>query len=143
MTRRGCSKGGKAVLSTRSPGQHDVWQLIGRLLITAVLIVGAGCARSRDATDERVDRGAFERSLIDELLLEPGVTILPNGQISIRGSRVEPLVVVDGVRVAGTAILFQLNPKDVENLEVLKGPDALLYGSRGRGGVVLITTRRQ
>jgi len=70
----------------------------------------------------------------------------------------QPLYVVDGVPIVsklnnlgstgsgvnvdyGSAI-SDLNPDDIENITVLKGPSAAaLYGSRAGNGVVLITTR--
>ncbi|QDK78617.1 SusC/RagA family TonB-linked outer membrane protein [Spirosoma sp. KCTC 42546] len=70
----------------------------------------------------------------------------------------QPLFVVDGVPVAnslnnvsqigndnrvdyGNAI-SDINPDDVENISILKGPSAAaLYGSRAGNGVVLITTK--
>ena len=38
--------------------------------------------------------------------------------------------------------IADLNPEDIENIEVLKGPSAgAIYGSRGANGVVIITTK--
>ncbi len=52
----------------------------------------------------------------------------------------DPLYVIDGTPVASIA---DVNMDDVENLSVLKGPSATaLYGNRGSGGVVVITTKR-
>lgn len=52
-----------------------------------------------------------------------------------------PLVVMDGVPMEGG--LMELNPKDVESVEVLKDVSATaIYGSRAANGVILITTRR-
>ena len=70
----------------------------------------------------------------------------------------QPLYVVDGVPIvsgtnnvgntgSGVAVdygsaISDLNPDDIENITVLKGPSAAaLYGSRAGNGVVLITTR--
>lgn len=66
-----------------------------------------------------------------------------------------PVVFVDGVRInagesaptdvggQGFSTLAQLNPQDIANIEVLKGPaGAALYGTAGSNGVVLITTKR-
>jgi len=66
----------------------------------------------------------------------------------------QPLVFVDGVRVedgnleawsAGgqeVSMLAQLNPQDIERIDVLKGPaSAALYGTSGSNGVVLVKTR--
>ena len=68
----------------------------------------------------------------------------------------QPLIVVDGVPLEndpgltnvgrgvdwGSAI-NNINPNDIEDMNILKGPTAsALYGSRGANGVVLITTKR-
>lgn len=91
----------------------------------------------------------------------------PNGvdggttRIVIRGNNNidannQPLIVVDGVPLEndpgltdigrgvdwGSAI-NNINPNDIEDMNILKGPTAsALYGSRGANGVVLITTKR-
>ncbi len=77
-------------------------------------------------------------------------------QIRIRGvnsitSGTTPLFVVDGVpAVSGdvggftaTNALADINPNDIESLEILKdGAATAIYGSRAANGVVLITTKR-
>lgn len=80
--------------------------------------------------------------------------------ISIRGglSGAQPLIVIDGVPQApasnissGTAYggatkdkgLINLNPNDIEKIDVLKDAAAAsIYGSDASGGVILITTKR-
>lgn len=64
-----------------------------------------------------------------------------------------PLYVIDGVPVQSTLInsyvhsggldpLANLNPENIETIEVLKDADATaIYGSRGANGVILITTK--
>jgi TonB-linked SusC/RagA family outer membrane protein len=69
----------------------------------------------------------------------------------------EPLVYVDGVRIdsdpdvggigssanAGTARINDLNPEDIESVEVIKGPAATtLYGTEAANGVIQIITKR-
>lgn len=84
--------------------------------------------------------------------------VVIRGKNSISGSN-QPLYVVDGVPIinysnesssAGVASLSvdrgdgigDINPQDVESMNVLKGPSATaLYGSRGANGVILITTK--
>lgn len=84
---------------------------------------------------------------------------LLRGINSIAGSN-QPLYVVDGTPIdnsdlnsAGTIngsagkdvgnMIQDLNPDDIENISVLKGPSAAaLYGSRAANGVILITTKR-
>jgi TonB-linked SusC/RagA family outer membrane protein len=97
-----------------------------------------------------------------------GNRIRIRGISSILGSA-QPLYVVDGVivsdvaigsgtnkvtRAAGTQIsaanqenpdnrIADLNPNDIENVEILKGSAAsAIYGSKASGGVIIITTKR-
>nr|WP_320039185.1 SusC/RagA family TonB-linked outer membrane protein [uncultured Bacteroides sp.] len=52
-----------------------------------------------------------------------------------------PLIVVDGIPVESD--LFDIPNEDVENINVLKGTSAsALYGSRGKNGAILITTKK-
>ncbi|WP_177189812.1 SusC/RagA family TonB-linked outer membrane protein [Hymenobacter actinosclerus] len=86
----------------------------------------------------------------------------PGGGISVRirgaasiGASNEPLYVVDGLPIntgnttqlgAGNQLtngLNDLNPNDIESIEVLKDAAAsAIYGSRASNGVVIITTKR-
>jgi len=82
--------------------------------------------------------------------------VLLRGNTEISGNN-QPLYVIDGVPLdntnfgsAGTAGGYDLgdgisaiNPDDIENMTVLKGPAAsALYGSRASHGVILITTKK-
>lgn len=50
-----------------------------------------------------------------------------------------PLVIIDGV--AG-ADIRNINPQDIESIDVLKdGSAAAIYGTRGTNGVIIVTTR--
>ena len=52
----------------------------------------------------------------------------------------EPLYVVDGARVGA---ITELNPNDIESMQVLKDASAAsIYGSAAAGGVIIITTRK-
>ncbi len=75
----------------------------------------------------------------------PGVAILGD-RILIRGigsiySSTDPLVLVDGTPV-DVSVLHSIAPQDVDKIEVLKGPSASIYGSRGANGVIAIYTKR-
>lgn len=64
--------------------------------------------------------------------------------IKIRGTNslnvsTEPLFVVDGVIVRG---IDDIAPETVRSIEVLKGPDASVYGARGSNGVIVITRKK-
>lgn len=86
--------------------------------------------------------------------------IVLRGSTSILGNN-QPLIVIDGVpynselkgQVSGESltmggaksgddILSTINPEDIENMTVLKGPNAAaLYGSAANNGVIVITTK--
>lgn len=67
-----------------------------------------------------------------------GVTV-ENGQVFIRGNEEEPLFIVDGIEVMDVSFI---NPNDVRSVDVLKGPEASIYGSKGMNGVIVISTKR-
>jgi TonB-linked SusC/RagA family outer membrane protein len=93
-----------------------------------------------------------------------GAQIILRGGTSLDESRDnQPLFVVDGViydnstsvvgnsafdGMGGTATtnsnrIMDVNPEDIENISILKGPAAsALYGSRAANGVVIITTKK-
>jgi TonB-linked SusC/RagA family outer membrane protein len=98
----------------------------------------------------------------------PGVTVQTSGgttggtsRIRIRGSNSvslenDPLLIVDGVRVNNApnsmsiavggqepSRFNDINPEDIENIEIIKGPAAsALYGTAAANGVIQITTKR-
>ncbi len=84
-----------------------------------------------------------------------GSAVLIRGFTSMTGGS-QPLYVVDGIPIdnsgGGAALqtgttssnrVVDINPDDIESMTVLKGAAATSsYGSRGAGGVILITTKR-
>ncbi len=69
-----------------------------------------------------------------------GVTIKIRGTNSIQAGN-EPLYVVDGLPL--DFLSAQLNPSDIESIEVLKDASSTaIYGSRGANGVIMITTKK-
>ena len=97
-----------------------------------------------------------------------GVTVMQSGGTTGAGARVRirgsnslsvsnaPLLMVDGIRVhdeeasLGFGVggqqpsrLNDLNPHDIESIEILKGPSAAaLYGTAAANGVIQVTTRQ-
>lgn len=82
------------------------------------------------------------------------VNVRVRGATSINADN-DPLYVVDGVFInsnslqtigtggKATSPIADINPSDIESLEVLKDAEATaLYGSRGANGVIIITTKR-
>ncbi|GAA4318700.1 TonB-dependent receptor [Mucilaginibacter gynuensis] len=66
-------------------------------------------------------------------------TIRVRGITSINNS--EPLYVIDGV-IGLNGGLENINPNDIESVEVLKDASAAIYGSRASAGVILVTTKK-
>ena len=76
-----------------------------------------------------------------------GVAIVPADAFELRGpatvapTSAEPLVLVDGVRVAA-ATLRDIDAERILDIQVLKGPDAVeRYGEGAAEGVVLVRTK--
>jgi TonB-linked SusC/RagA family outer membrane protein len=82
-----------------------------------------------------------------------GIFLRVRGSTSINATN-DPLYVVDGVFINNRSLqsvstggqvtnpLADLNPADIESIEILKDANATaIYGSRGANGVVLITTK--
>lgn len=69
------------------------------------------------------------------------------GSINIRGVRSltasnSPLFVVDGIPLS-TGGIDNLNPQDIESIDVLKDASATaIFGSRGANGVIIVTTKQ-
>lgn len=125
-----------------------------------LVVVGYGEQRRRDLTGSissvpREDITSVSVYSMDNVLQgrAAGVDIIADGYrpgqsstIRIRGARSlvagnDPLIVMDGVPIDGG--LMDLNPRDVESIEILKDASATaIYGSRGANGVILVTTRQ-
>lgn len=83
-----------------------------------------------------------------------GSRIRIRGQNSFSLSN-DPIVVIDGVRAtsttnnaigvggSGPSRLDDINPAEIENIEIVKGPSAAtLYGTEAANGVIVITTKK-
>lgn len=109
--------------------------------------VGYGTKRRKDLTtdvgfiDGQDEANASYTNIYDMIQGKvPGVQVNGN-KITIRGVNsinlsTDPLFVVDGVVVNS---IDNISPRQVKSISVLKGSDASIYGSRGAGGVILIT----
>lgn len=92
------------------------------------------------------------RNAADALRSLPGVTVNSSGgpgqltQVRIRGAEAnQTLVIIDGVEANDTSggefDFSNLSAEDIERIEVLRGVQSGLYGSRAIGGVINIVTR--
>jgi TonB-linked SusC/RagA family outer membrane protein len=124
-----------------------------------VVVVGYGTQKKSDITGTVASVGQERLELVPNLNIAqaiqgavPGVmmqtssagsspdeVIMIRGRNSIRASN-DPLIVVDGIPYGGQ--LRDINPNDVQSIEVLKDASAAaIYGSRGANGVILVTTK--
>jgi TonB-dependent SusC/RagA subfamily outer membrane receptor len=79
----------------------------------------------------------------------PGVSVTGSGmnvKVNIRAAAnfsgaVDPLFLLDGIPTE-LIQLVNTSVSDVETIDVLKGPQASIYGSRGAGGVIAVYTKR-
>ena len=149
--------------------QQSVSVTLGSLTanLNEVIVVGYGTQRKRDVTGAvaSVSAATLKEVPAPNLIAQlkgrtAGVDIVSNGstpgssgQIRIRGNRTlttsqgasdaldGPLLVVDGIPYGGS--INDLNPEDIASVEILKDASATaIYGSRGAGGVLLISTKR-
>ena len=73
-----------------------------------------------------------------------GIMVSNSGSITVRGGNnsfsgaTEALIVVDG---QPTSSIDWIRPCTVRSINILKGSDAAIYGTRGGNGVVVITTK--
>ena len=86
-------------------------------------------------------------SFIDLLERMPGVNVFGD-QIFISGGPASfilsstPLFILDGFAIEKSTAL-SLVVREIEFIDVLRGADASIYGSRGGNGVILIYTRKR
>lgn len=119
-------------------------------------VSGEKVVRSGEPTLINGLSGKSSGLLISRTSGDPGAGsyIQIRGQSSIINS-VQPLIVVDGVPVYNSNFgtfpagfveqsrLNDINPNDIESVEVLKGASAsALWGTRAGNGVIMITTRK-
>ena len=125
-----------------------------------LVVVGYGQMRKSDLTGamSRINAKTIEERPVQNALQAmqgktAGVDITTNnrpgelGDIRVRGNRSlladnTPLYVVDGIPLTAGS-MADLNPSDIESIEVLKDASSTaIYGSRGANGVILITSKK-
>ncbi|WP_187270130.1 SusC/RagA family TonB-linked outer membrane protein [Pontibacter qinzhouensis] len=129
-----------------------------RLTLDEVVVTGYQTERKKDLTGavsvvdvEDMNRQAVANPIKGLQGRVAGMYITGNGSpsapatVRIRGigtlNNNDPLYIIDGVPTK--AGMHELNPADIESLQVLKDASATsIYGSRAANGVIIITTRR-
>ncbi|RPD43028.1 SusC/RagA family TonB-linked outer membrane protein [Chitinophaga barathri] len=124
-----------------------------------VVVVGYGAQNKRNVTGaiSKVDMKQMENlpttnvsqalrgriagvQFVDNGRPGQGGSILIRGTKSLNGGN-NPLIIVDGIQFNSS--LADINPNDIESMEVLKDASAAaIYGSRAANGVILITSKK-
>jgi TonB-linked SusC/RagA family outer membrane protein len=139
----------------------DVSMVTDYANLDEVVITGYGSTRKKDLVSSiaQIKGDALENqpvARVDNMLQgraagvnvvsssgEPGApaVIRIRGMSSINGNN-NPLFVIDGFIVGTDFNLSDLNPNDIESIEVLKDASSLaIYGTRGAAGVILLNTK--
>lgn len=139
--------------------QIDVQLQPDMAVLEQLVVIGYGTVKKRDLT------GSISQMDAKEITATPANNILESLQgriagldlvesdgqagsglsFTLRGNRSlnasnEPLILVDGIPY-GSAL--ELNPADIQSIEVLKDASATaIYGTRGSNGVILVTTKK-
>jgi TonB-linked SusC/RagA family outer membrane protein len=151
----------------------DIELLDDALQLDQLVVVGYGLEQKRDVTGSistikakdinNTVQPSFEQAMQGraagvQVTAASGMAGSPV-KINIRGSNSisagsQPLYVIDGIPIttgdfspgnlgSRTNALADINPADIESMEILKdAAAAAIYGSRGANGVVLITTKK-
>ena len=138
--------------------------LVPVLAILAGGVIGASLSFGFLALTRSSGGSDLEEAVQLDPLVVPGIPepINPRGFSSIVIGN-QPLIFVDGIRVdnsfglspangsgfrnvggSGDSALDDINPDDIESIEIIKGPAAAkLYGSEASAGVIQILTKKE
>ncbi len=145
-------------------GRADVHMSSDNNQLNELVVIGYGSVKKGDITnavvkvkgDELAERpvsniaSALQGELagvdIQTTSGAPGSSV----QVKVRGAtsinedgNSNPLYVVDGVPMDEDFDLMQLNPQDIESIEVLKdASSSAIYGSRGANGVIIVSSKK-
>jgi TonB-dependent SusC/RagA subfamily outer membrane receptor len=155
-------------ISVKNKTSIDVVLIDETQLLDEVVVVGYGTMKRSDLTGSVVSIGSKSiessvASTIDQVLQGrvaglqmtqnsgvpgAGTSVQIRGISSLNGTN-EPIYVIDGVIISGetgsntTNVLANINPNDIESLEVLKDASATaIYGAQGANGVIIITMKK-
>jgi hypothetical protein len=135
---------GKELLSTvtvREKKKKDAtYNEALRVSPTSVIIAGDQLDERRNVGD--IIQNASGVRMLNRFLVIGGLTSMKQPDATS-----EPLLLIDGVQAPAItnvnespviATLNSINPKDIDFIEILKGPEGSNYGMRGGNGVILV-----
>lgn len=147
-------------ISTSGTSTFNIVLKENQQLLDDVVVVGYGTMRKKDLTGaiSHIDaqKLANERpTTVQDLLRNtaPGLIVAPSssdaketpsfiirGQRSLKGGAA-PLIVLNGVIFNGE--LSEINPTDIESIDVLKdASSAAIFGAKSANGVIIVTTKQ-
>jgi len=137
----------------------DIILLSNDQILDQVVVVGYGTVKKRDLTGSvaTLDGAQFDNQQItqvSEMLTgtiagfygNQSTSAAGGSSLEVRGpnsltASSSPLIVLDGVIYQGS--LSDINPSDIENIDILKdASSAAVFGARSASGVVIITTKK-
>ncbi len=131
----------------------DAFLQVSQLKLEEIVVTALGIQKDKKALGysvQEVDGSSLEKARepnvissltgrVAGLVIYNKTGIYENPEIRLRGS--QPLIVIDGIP-SGTD-MWDVSSDDIENISVLKGTAAsALYGSLGKDGAIMITTRK-
>ncbi|MCL1941928.1 MAG: SusC/RagA family TonB-linked outer membrane protein, partial [Candidatus Azobacteroides sp.] len=150
-------------ITVGSKTEIDVMLLADTKTLDEVVVVGYGTQKRSDITGSvttvpkdrlsqipvnnvmQAIQGAAAGVIVTQGSPIPGdaPSTIIRGRNSVNASS-EPYIVVDGVPLSKKDMsINDINPNDIESVEILKDPSAVaIYGTNGSSGVILITTKR-
>ncbi|MEP1487645.1 MAG: MG2 domain-containing protein [Algibacter sp.] len=124
----------------------SVSMILDNAKLDEVVVAGYSTVKKSDLTGSvsRVTTELLAETKVNSIDIESVLEGKAPG-ISVRGvnssdSKRKPLYIVDGVIIESAE---NLNPADIDSVEILKAVSAIaLYGNKGGNGVILITTKK-
>lgn len=89
-------------------------------------------------TSDQVPVNMQSRLVTDYLSTVPGIRKLSEAKLSIRGSDIEPLILIDEVPYYDNDVLTRIYMNEVSSISIIKGGSASFFGIKGAGGVISI-----
>lgn len=112
-----------------------------QLVPDTVAVLSGNTVERANITNARDVTSRMPNVSIVESLSPTSTFIIVRGISSVRNSESAVAVIVDGVQV-GSASEVSQSYYDVEQIELLKGPQGALYGRNALGGALIITSKK-
>jgi hypothetical protein len=98
----------------------------------------AGGVNTHTVSGEDIER-LGSHNAYDAVMRLPGVTIQNSNEIHIRNNSQAALIVINDVAYEDVAdMLKDISSSDIENLSLLHDTDAIIFGSQGAGGAIVV-----